>query len=95
MSKHRKRNRTRNNITGNSHQRRVSRRFNKHHIVNKCNRGPATEENLLVWDIDKHNAWHKIFKNKSFLEVIQLLVRCLKMKNHPDYPRAKEELESL
>ena len=79
---------------GNSYQRRKARRsMNLHHIVNKCHKGKATDQNLLLLVREKHDAWHFIFKNKSFLDVVKLLVRCLKMKRHQDYQEAQEVLD--
>ena len=71
------------------------RQKNKHHIVNKCKGGRAVNENLLFMDVNRHNAWHFLFENKSFLDVIKLLVRCLGFKKHPDYLKAKELLDEL
>lgn len=53
------------------------------------------ESNLLVLDIERHNAWHKIFKNMSFLEVIYLLIRTLKAKKHQDADEAQSLLPLL
>jgi hypothetical protein len=83
------------NKGGNSRQRRTHRRFNRHHIVAKSHSGPATQENLLVMDIDKHNAYHKVFGNRSFLDVVRLLIRVLRAKKHPDYYPAQAELEDF
>ena len=66
---------------------------NRHHIINKCRGGSKHESNLLVLDVEKHNAWHRIFKNMSFLDVIYLLLRTLKAKKHCDYEEAKEVVD--
>lgn len=58
-----------------------SGKFNRHHIKNKCRGGRASENNLLLMDTERHNAWHFLFKNMSFLEVAELLKRCVEVKN--------------
>lgn len=65
-------------------------KFNRHHITNKCRGGDASDENILRMDINRHNAWHFLFKNMDFVQVIALLKRCLKMKHHPDYYQLEE-----
>jgi hypothetical protein len=67
-------------------------KFNRHHITNKCRGGNASDENILRMDINRHNAWHFLFKNMDFLDVIRLLARCLKMKRHPDSEEAQSEI---
>ena len=57
-----------------------SRRFNKHHIVNKCKGGKKTKSNLLTFEVNRHKAWHFLFGNKSFEEVEELLRRCRTLK---------------
>ena len=56
------------------------KRFNRHHIRNKCTGGQAIGENLLRMDIERHNAWHFLFHNLSFDEVARLLIRTQQMK---------------
>ena len=57
-----------------------SGKFNRHHIINKCRGGQATTENLLILDTRRHEAWHLLFHNLSFEEVIELLKRTIKAK---------------
>jgi hypothetical protein len=59
-----------------------SKHFNKHHIKNKVRGGSASPENMLTMDIERHNAWHFLFKNMDFYEVAQLLLRTIKAKKH-------------
>lgn len=59
-------------------------KFNRHHIKNKCRGGRTTKENLLWMDIERHNAFHFLFKNMSFREVAALLIRCSEMKGEKD-----------
>ena len=55
-----------------------SHRFNRHHILNKCRGGTWSPQNILVLDTERHSAWHFLFQNMSFQEVIELLQRTLK-----------------
>lgn len=55
-------------------------RIIKHHIVNRCNGGKNTNNNLLQMDEAREKAWHFLFKNKSFMEVAELLARTARMK---------------
>lgn len=66
----------------------------RHHIVAKQFGGKKNPENLILLDRNRHNAYHLVFDNMSFLEVIELLVRVLRMKNHPDYPEAEYEFNN-
>lgn len=52
----------------------------KHHIVNRVNSGPSLPFNLLMFDSEREKAWHFLFKNKSFEEVAELLLRTVKIK---------------
>ena len=59
---------------------RRSGRFNRHHIVNRVNQGRDVASNLLNLDTERHRAWHFLFRNLSFVQVAQLLIRCWEMK---------------
>ena len=52
----------------------------KHHITNRVKGGKSTAENLLKFDSERERAWHFLFKNKSFEEVAELLLRTCRMK---------------
>jgi hypothetical protein len=52
----------------------------KHHITNRVNGGKSTPENLLRFDSERERAWHFLFKNMSFEEVAELLLRTCQMK---------------
>jgi hypothetical protein len=54
-------------------------KFNRHHIKNKCRGGTWAPQNILIMDIQRHNAWHFLFRNMSFEEVIELLKRTLEL----------------
>lgn len=57
-----------------------ARTKNKHHLTPKSRGGKNTQENLLLVDIEKHIYWHKIFKNLTLEEVIELLIRLQRLK---------------
>jgi len=62
---------------------------NRHHVHNKCRGGTMHPSNLLYMDERRHAAFHLLFGNMDFLQVIDLLRRCYEMKNH--LPREKNE----
>lgn len=59
---------------------------NRHHLtpknVFKRRHEPVdnSDANLLLIDIEKHDAWHVLFKEKTLDEAIDLLVRLRRMK---------------
>lgn len=64
--------------------RKVDKRLsmNKHHLKNKCKGGGSQEWNLILIDIERHQYWHKVFKNMSLEEAIELLQRLKRMKDN-------------
>ena len=42
-----------------------------------------SRENILILDTHRHRAWHLLFRNMDFKQVISLLGRCLQMKTRP------------
>jgi len=56
------------------------KKFNHHHMKNKCNGGLSVPANLLRMDTERHKAWHFLFHNLSFEEVAKLLIRVMKAK---------------
>jgi hypothetical protein len=54
--------------------------LNRHHWTNKINGGKSNKRNVSWLKVERHRAWHYIFKNKSLEEVIALLTRLKKMK---------------
>jgi hypothetical protein len=56
---------------------------------NKCRGGTMHPSNILHMDERRHSAFHLLFGNMDFLQVIDLLRRCHEMKNH--LPREKNE----
>ena len=57
-----------------------SKRFNRHHIKNRCRGGLTVKENILLLDTERHKAFHFLFGNMDFEEVIALLQRVKKIK---------------
>lgn len=53
---------------------------NRHHLRPKSRGGDALESNLLVMDMERHNAWHFLFKNMTLDEIINLLSRIREVK---------------
>jgi hypothetical protein len=52
----------------------------QHHITNRCHKGRSTPDNLLRFDSERERAWHFLFKNLSFEEVAELLLKTCQMK---------------
>lgn len=57
-----------------------SRKLIKHHITNRVNGGKSEQSNLLKFDSERERAWHFLFKNMSFEEVAELLLRTCRAK---------------
>jgi len=61
----------------------MRRKLTRHHLVAKERGGTGKDGILYLWR-DKHDCWHRLFKNLTIPEVISLLHRIQKMKckNH-------------
>jgi len=57
-------------------------RRNRHHIKPKSRGGKATMQNLLLFDVAKHQEWHVMFGLMTIDEVIELLTRVSRAKRH-------------
>lgn len=57
-----------------AYQRRMDGR-NRHHIIPRARGGLSTRNNLLLIDIEKHEAWHKLFGLHTIQEAIAILER--------------------
>ncbi len=57
-----------------------SRKFNEHHIKPKCKGGDSSEKNLIRMDINRHDAFHLLFGNRTFEGAARLLLRVSKIK---------------
>lgn len=53
---------------------------NRHHLTPKSRGGNDFPANLLRIDMERHNAWHFLFGNKTLQEIIELLERLKQMK---------------
>lgn len=53
---------------------------NRHHLIPKSRGGNTRPGNLLLIDIEKHQCWHKLFRNLNLNEVIELLLRTRRFK---------------
>jgi hypothetical protein len=61
--------------------RKVNRkRRNRHHLIPKCRGGGYNKRNLLYISVTTHCDWHKVFKNLTLDEVIELLIRVRRAK---------------
>lgn len=65
----------------NSKKKRRSRKLTRHHIRNTVRGGDNSPENIIMLKNEKHECWHTLFHNLSFLEVAMLLVRTHNFKN--------------
>lgn len=59
-------------------------KMSHHHIKAKVNGGQKIPENILLFDVDRHRAYHYLFGNMSFREVATLLLRVCEMKGQRD-----------
>ena len=46
---------------------------NNHHLIPRSRRGQNLDSNLLLIDMVKHKNWHKMWQNRTLLEIIRLL----------------------
>ena len=68
------------------HNRKFRKRLrSRHHIVNRVNLGPNTPENIISLRLEKHQMWHTLFHNMTFLEVAELLLRADHMLKRRSY----------
>ena len=56
---------------------------NRHHLINKCRGGDFSPSNILILNIEKHNEWHRLFKNSDPQYIIDVLTRMCRMKGYP------------
>ena len=61
-------------------RKRRRRRLTKHHIINRINGGAEMPENIILLTEQKHECWHEIFGNLSFIEAARVLIRADKLK---------------
>lgn len=51
------------------------KRRNRHHLTPKSRGGEGYRYNLLLIGMDRHEAWHRLWGNRTLAEVISLLKR--------------------
>ena len=56
---------------------------NRHHLLNKCRGGDFSPQNIIMLKVDKHNEWHRIFRNSDPEDIIRVLLRMCRMKGYP------------
>jgi hypothetical protein len=57
-------------------------RKNRHHLRPKSRGGQKIQSNLLLIDMERHCAWHKLWGNRTLEEVIALLQRLKSIKDN-------------
>lgn len=72
-----------------------SGRTNHHHIKNRCRGGTRTAENLLLFDEERHAAFHFLFKNLTFKEAAELLLRCQRIKTGSRGERNEKDCDAV
>lgn len=65
----------------NSKKKRRARKLTRHHDVNRVNGGKDTPGNIIKLRNRKHEIWHQIFHNLSFVESAKLLIRTYNLKH--------------
>lgn len=57
-------------------------RRNKHHLRARSHGGRNEKSNILLIKVERHEAYHKLFGNRSLESAIRLLIRILRAKKH-------------
>ena len=55
---------------------------NRHHLVPRSRNGGGGRRNLLLLDVQIHNNLHRVFGNRTLDEIIALLIRVKRAKEH-------------
>jgi len=58
----------------------TKKKKNLHHLTPRSRGGKSTKRNLLDIYIERHIAWHQLFRNRTLKEVISLLKRLDRLK---------------
>lgn len=64
-------------------QKRIAKSLTCHHLVPKSRGGSAGSRNILRLAWEKHQSWHKLFKNKTIVEVLELLLQEARFEKKP------------
>ena len=63
---------------------------NRHHFLKAKSRGgDKSMNNMLLMQIERHEAWHKLFGLMSAEEAVELLARAIRMKKHQKHDHLK------
>jgi len=65
-------------------------KLTRHHIKNTVNGGLTTPENIIKLKNEKHQYFHSIFHNLTFLQSARLLLRTHNMKNGTNFKITKQ-----
>ena len=65
----------------NSKKKRRGRKLTRHHDQNRVFFGDDAPNNIIMLKNEKHQCWHNVFRNLTFLQAAMLLVRTHNMKN--------------
>jgi len=68
-------------MKGQLNRHRKERKINKHHLKPKEKGGQKIQSNLLLIDMERHCAWHKLWGNRTLEEIIALLQRLKAIKD--------------
>ena len=65
-------------------QKKIDKRLsmNRHHLTPKSRGGSSQDFNIAIFDIERHQFWHRVFGNRTLEEVIDLLIRFKRFKDH-------------
>ena len=55
---------------------------NHHHLTPKSRGGEHSPSNLLLIKEERHNLWHQLWGNRTLDEILDLLTRMARAKNH-------------
>jgi hypothetical protein len=58
----------------------IEKKLTKHHILPRSRGGVLNPGNILFLKREKHDVWHKLFKDMTIEEAISLLQRTQRMK---------------
>ena len=61
-------------------RRQMNERRNRHHLIPRSRGGRDSYQNLLLIDMDRHEAWHRLWGNRTIEEVLCLLERVARAK---------------
>ena len=55
---------------------------NRHHDIAKCKGGTWDTQNIFIWDVGVHEAFHWIFSNRTLEEAAEFLLKMRDDKNN-------------